>query len=248
MNPELIEKIERYLNDELQPQEHKDFEKQLQTDVELKNALQLYNSIDNTMKEREPTGDEKKLEKTLQQLNRKYILQEGNLRKVNFKRWLAAAAAVLIIVFAAVYFLSQDRLSAEELYAGFAVHAPLKIQLRGDAADSLAGIAADKFNDKHYYEALPLLQQYLQLQPGDIQLKFAEGVSQLELDNYTEAEKIFSVIAAGKTGYTEAGGWYLALTALKQKDIPQCRSRLEAIPQTSSWFTKARELLKKLPG
>ena len=247
MDTGVIEKIERYLNDEMQPQERTDFELQLQTDEELQNAFELYNSINNTMKEEDVPEDEKELTQTLQQLNRKYILKGGKVREGNFKKWLAAAAAVVIIVLSAVYFLSQDKLSAEELYAGVAVHAPLKIQLRGNVADSLAGTAADKFNNKHYYEALPLLQQYLQLQPDDIQMRFAEGICQLELDNYSAAENIFTTIAAGRSGFAESAGWYQALTALKQKDLSRCRNLLKAIPQTSQYSTNAGELLKKLP-
>jgi hypothetical protein len=67
------------------------------------------------------------------------------------------------------------------------------------------------------------------------------------VDRFTDAEQIFSSIATGQTAYTETANWYLALTALKQKDIVKCRSLLNSIPQTSAWFTKAKTLLEKLP-
>lgn len=247
MNPEITDKIEQYLNDEMQPQERKDFERQLQTDEELKNNFQLYNSINNTMKADDVSDDENELSKTLQQLNRKYILQGSNVKLGNFKKWIAAAAAVLIIVFGAVYFLSDKSTSAEKLYATYAEHAPIKIQLRSNTADSLAGMAADKFNNKQYYEALPLLQEYVKQQPDDIQMNFSLGICYLELSRFADAEQIFSAIATGQTAYTETANWYLALTALKQKDISKCRIILNSIPATSAWFTKAETLLKKLP-
>jgi len=263
MNPEITDKIERYLNDEMQPQERRDFELQLQNDEELKNNFDLYNSINNTMKAEEVSDDENKLKATLQQLNRKYILQGSKLKHGNFRKWIAAAAAVVIIVLGTVYFLSDKSMSAEKLYAANADHAPIKIQLRGNTADSLAGMAADKFNNKQYNGALPLLQAYLKQQsdsaaltlpqaylkqlPGDIQMRFSLGICYLELDRFADAEQIFSAIAAGQTAYAETANWYLALTALKQKDITKCRSILNSIPPTSAWFTKAKALFEKLP-
>ncbi len=247
MNNEITDKIEQYLNNEMQPQERKDFEWQLQNDEVLKNNFNLYNSINNTMKANEVSDDENKLAATLKQLNREYFLQGSKVTQGNFKKWLAAAAAVLILVFGTVYFLSDKSISTEKLYAAYAEHAAIKIQLRGNTADSLAGIAADKFNNKQYYEALPLLQEYLKQQPGDIQMNFSLGICYLEMNRFTGAEKIFSTIATGQTAYTETANWYLALTALKQKDISKCRSILNSIPQTSAWFAKAKTLLETLP-
>lgn len=247
MNAEVIEKIERYLADEMEPQERQDFELQLQTDEELKNIFYLYNSINNTMKAEEVSDDENKLAATLQQLNRKYILTDSKVKQGNFRKWITAAAAVLILVFCGIYFLSDRNMSAEKLYAAYAEHSALQVQLRGTVADSLAETAAAKFNSKSYYAALPLLQEFLKLQPEDIQMKFSLATCYLELDRYNDAEKMFSEIAAGKTAYAAAGGWYLALTALKQKDIKTCRSRLQSIPQSSSYHARAAVLLRKLP-
>jgi tetratricopeptide (TPR) repeat protein len=248
MNPEIIDKIEQYLNDEMQPQERKDFELQLEADEELKNNFQLYNRINNTMKAEEVPDNENELAKTLEQLNRKYILPGGQVKRGNFKKWLAAAAAVLIIVFGTVYVLTNKGTSPEKLYASNAEHAPVKVQLRGNAADSLAGIAAEKFNNKQYGEALPLLQAYVKQQPDDIQMNISLGICYLEMDRFAEAEQIFSVIASGQTAYAETANWYLALTALKQKDLVKCRGILSRIPQTSAWYNKARALLEKLPA
>ncbi|MEP7236658.1 MAG: tetratricopeptide repeat protein [Ferruginibacter sp.] len=248
MNPEIIDKIEQYLNDEMQPQERTDFERELQNDNELKNNFDLYNSINNTMKAEEVSEDENELAKTLQQLNRKYILPGSRVKQGNFRKWMAAAAAVLILIFGSIYFFSGKNMSSEKLYASYAQHAPVKIQLRGTTTDSLAGMAADKFNNKQYAEALPLLQQYVKLQPDDIQMIFSLGICYLETNGFNDAEKTFSAIAAGQTAYTETATWYLALTALKQKDISKCRIILKSIPQTSAWFAKAKELLEKLPG
>lgn len=247
MDENKLEKAERYLNNEMPPEERADFELQIASDEELRNFVKLYHSIDDTMNAKDTTTGENELKQTLQQMGKKYFAGEGKLRRGNFKKWMTAAAAVLVIALGLFYFFYQTKPSAEKLYAQFAVHEPLVIQQRGSGSDPVAAEAAAKFNSRHYDATLPLLQQYMQKNPDDIQAEFALAVCNLELNLYPEAEKIFSKISLGQTAYADAAKWYLALSALKQKDISKCRSILNSIPQTSSFFTKAGELLNDLP-
>lgn len=245
MKPEWIDKTERYLGAEMDAGERTDFEAELSSNEELRKDFELYNSINKTMS---ASPNENKLRETLQQMNKKYFAGGAVVKKGSFKTWMAVAATLLLLLAAGFYFLFPTKPSVEKLYAQFAVHDPLSIQQRGNAADSLATNAANTFNDKHYIEALPLLQQYLQQQPDDIQVRFSLAVCYMETGAYMDAEKIFSAMASGQTAYAETARWYLALMALKQKDISQCRTYLEKITATSPYFTKAKELLGKLPG
>lgn len=247
MDEKKLEKAEQYFNNEMPPEERAAFELQMANDEELKDFIKLYSSIDDTMSAKDTTTGENELRQTLQQMGKKYFAGEAKLRQGNFKKWMTAAAAVLVIALGLFYFLYPSGPSAEKLYAQFAVHEPLVIQQRGSGSDPVAAEAAAKFNSKHYAETLPLLQQYMQKNPDDIQVEFALAICNLELNLYPEAEKIFSKISLGQTAYTDAAKWYLALSALKQKDISKCRNILNSIPQTSSFFTKAGELLNDLP-
>ncbi len=244
MNPEITEKIESYLNDEMQPEERRDFELQLATDIELQKSFELYNSINKTMS---ATPNENELNETLQQMNRKYFAGGSKLRQGSYKKWKAAAAAVIVIDFGAVYFLSSGKPSAEKLYAEFAQPPALNIQMRGTATDSLAQNAAASFNKKEYNTAKPLLQQYVQLQPENMQMEFSLAVCYLETGNYSQAELAFSAIALTQSAYKETAKWWLALSSLKQNDYGKCRDALNLIPQTSPYYTRAKELLGKLP-
>ncbi len=244
MKPETIAIIEQYLNDEMTPQERKNFEQQLSADEHLRNDFELYNNINATMS---ASPNENELRQTLQQMNEKYFTSDAVVKKGSFKKWLAVAASLIFIIAVSFYFLMKNTPSAEKLYAQFAQHTNLNIQLRGTAADSLAQQAATIFNNKDYTNALPLLQKYLQQQPDDIQMKFSEAICYLETGKPAEAEKIFTTVAGGQTAYTETAKWYLALTALKENDLTKCRTALTAIPNTSPYFTKAKALLEELP-
>jgi len=245
MKPETIETIEQYLNDEMSPQERKDFESRLATDEELRKDLELYNSINTTMS---ASPNEDALRKTLEQMNKKYFAGGAPVRKIAFRKWLAVAASLIFIIAISLYFLLFNKPSAEKLYAQYAQHEALNIQLRGNAADSLKEKAATAFNKKDYSTALPLLETSLQQQPADAQIQFSLAICYLETAKYNKAEKIFSQIEAGPSAYTDAAKWYLALTALKQNDLAKCRSRLNGIASSSAYYTKAKELLEKLPN
>lgn len=248
MNEAELEKAGQYLDNEMSPGERKEFELQIANNAELLNYIQLHTSIDHTMKTENSSPGENELRQTLQQMGKKYFAGEGNVKRGGFKKWLAIAASVIIVVSAGIYFWIQSKPPAEKLYAQFAQHEAINIQLRGVADDSLVQLAADKFNGKHYYEALPVLQQYLAKQPTDIQMRFSEAICYMELNKNKEADAIFSELASGNSAYSAAAQWYQALLALKQKDITKCRSILISIPQSSSFFAKAQELKGKLPG
>jgi tetratricopeptide (TPR) repeat protein len=244
MKPETVEQIEQYLHDEMQPQERKDFELRLAADEELRKEFELYNSINTTMS---ASPNENALRKTLEQMNKKYFAEDTVVRKGSFKKWLAVAASLVFIIAISFYFLS-NKPSAEKLYAQYAQHEALNIQLRGNAVDSLKEKAAIAFNNKNYNGALPLLETSLQQQPGDVQIQFSLAICYLEAGKFIDAEKIFLQIETGQSAYADAAKWYLALTALKQNDLVKCRSRLNSISSSSAYFTKAKGLLEKIQG
>ena len=80
------------------------------------------------------------------------------------------------------------------------------------------------------------------------EMNFALAECYLETGNYSDANNIFLNISNGQTAYAEQAKWYLALSALKQKDYTQCRNYLLNIPPSSPYFSKAKQLLQKLPG
>lgn len=245
MKAETIEIIEQYLNNELTSEQRKDFELQLTSNNDLLNDFELYKSINTTMS---ATSNENELRQTLQQMNKKYFAENtAVVKKGRFNKWLVIAASVIFITAVSLYFILNSKLSSEQLYADYVQHSPLHIQMRGNESDASAQKAAAEYNNKQYKAALLSIETYLKMQPEDIQMKFAAAVCYLETGKYTEGEKIFSTIAGGQTAYTDAAKWYLAMTALKQNDFEKCRSNLKGIPISSSYFTKAKELLEKLP-
>jgi tetratricopeptide (TPR) repeat protein len=247
MEEALLQKIDQYLHNEMPPHERTEFELQIAGNDELRNYIQLFTGIDKTMQVKNTSSNENELRQTLQQMNRKYFTGGSIVKQGSFKKWLAIAASVIIVVAVSIYFLFPGKPAAEKLYAQFAKHDALNIQLRGNKADSIAQNAAVAFNKKEYTAALPLLQNYVRLQADDIQMEFSLAVCYMETGKYNAADTIFTTIAAGQTAYAATAQWYKALLALKQKEYTKCRAVLNTIPASSSYAAKAKELLAALP-
>lgn len=90
-------------------------------------------------------------------------IQPPMTAKVNRMRWLAAAAA-LVLLAVAVWFISSPE-PAE--YNQYAQHVPLSLTLRG-AADQAASEAENAFNEKNYPAALAALNRLLAEQPDTL--------------------------------------------------------------------------------
>ena len=248
MNEALLQKVAEYLDNEMPPDERKAFELQIAENDDLRNYIQLYSTIDTTMKAGHTSSNENKLRQTLQQMNHKYFMGEAAVKKIGYKKWLAIAASVFIVLAVSFYFLFFAKPTGKELYARLAKHDALNIQLRGNAADEPAQSASAAFNKKEYTTALPLLQNYLQTDTADIQIKFSLAVCYMETSRYIDADNIFTNIASGKSAYAATAEWYRALLALKQNNYVKCRAVLSSIPSSSAYFAKAKELLLNLPN
>ena len=98
--------INRYLDREMNADETGAFEEQMQQDADLKNEVRLFREVNETLKMKlYPDENETALKNTLGNLRGEYFSGENIAEKTTAKiilfkrtRWLAAAAAVLIMV------------------------------------------------------------------------------------------------------------------------------------------------------
>jgi hypothetical protein len=78
------------------------------------------------------------------------------------------------------------------------------------------------------------------------ELQLYKGIALLELDRYEEAEAIFTPIKNSPTAYQDKATWYLALSALKQKDYDKCKILLDQLPADSEYHNQAKEIQEEL--
>jgi tetratricopeptide (TPR) repeat protein len=238
------EYIDRYLHQELSPEEKMAFEQRLQTDVEFAEAYQLYSSIETTM-QNNTEGDATAFRESLQPLQKKYFTTESK-KKGKLKRLIyivIAAAAIFIFVFTLLPIGKPTSKTGEALYAEYAQYDKVDATIRGGSVDTIFAAAATLFNEKNYSEAIVFFEKIKAEKP---EAMFYAAVCQLEIKNYTTAINNLDVLINGTTAYREKAVWYKALAYLKQNNKQQGKQQLQLIKENSPYYEKATALLKQL--
>ncbi|PKP12856.1 MAG: hypothetical protein CVU08_08340 [Bacteroidetes bacterium HGW-Bacteroidetes-3] len=246
MQKERYIRFDRYLNNELSKEELKSFEEELKSDHDFKEDFEIYSALESSLGSKLKNEEEEiKLRKTLSDLGSQHLKQVENTKKetkvislFRYRNLMVAASIALLIGF----FLFNN---GKPVYGDFAQHNSLELAVRGDNNYAISK-AETAFNSKNYEEALKQLSILSSNYPNDPEINLYQGICQLELNNYVEAEAIFDEISAGNSSLSTKAIWYKALTFLKQKKFNECKEVLKTIPETAEEYQQAKKLLKKL--
>lgn len=157
----------------------------------------------------------------------------------NKSKYIIAITGVSIL--AVLYVLNTKK----PTYSDFVAHNKLNIAIKYPNNNRISKTQT-AFNTKNYEEALEHLTVLSNIYLNDVEIKLYRGICLLELDNYFEAEAIFDKISTGNNNFNDEAIWYKGLSLLKQKKYLQTKKILKQISITSSYYTLAQKLLKKL--
>lgn len=256
-------KIDDYINNRLSKEDLISFEKQILKDPKLaeeveinKNLFALYETeawrnITKLNKEGIDyqkyllSNDAKKVKKAILSANNKY--RTNCIRPVTyFKRYGIAASFILLVGLS--YTIQTHKNSPEELYIEYINSAELPSLTNRSDEDKLLSDAEELFIRKKYNETLRLLGLYdSKYKSKSINSLLYKGMSHLELNQYSEAYKIFNTIKNSNSLDKNKAYWFLAATALKQEDLITTKKILKLIVDNSYYnHQKATELLSKI--
>jgi tetratricopeptide (TPR) repeat protein len=241
MDEDIYILIEQYLAGELSPEETKAFENRIKSDPELAEKVGVYRSLSENLKSRFTSEQvERQLRESLSAIAKAEVgNKSGKVISLQWYHWAAAASLALIAVF---WFYTTTSITPQ--YDDYSNHGSLSLAERGD--DSLKHQAEDAFNSGNYDQAISFFNRLLDADPDNTELQLYKGISLLELDRYKEAEAIFHVIKNSETIYQDKAMWYLALSALKQKDYDKCKTLLDQLSPDSEYHKQAEEIRKGL--
>ncbi len=236
--------FENYLANKLSDTELQSFEEKLEKDTDFKQEFEIYKNLNTSLKSKfENEESEIALKKILNNLGFQFIKHpKVKKQKVillfNYKSLMIAASIALLVSL----FIFKN---GKPVYSDFSNHNALEIVVRGKN-NSAVNKAENAFNSKNYKEALQQLTILSNTYPNDTEIKLYQGISDLELGNYINAEAIFNNISKGNSTFATTATWYKALTFLKQKEFKKCKEVLKTIPKSSDKYSQAKKLLKKL--
>ncbi len=236
--------IEQYLSGNLREEELEQFKNTLKSDQRLARRVKDLQAIESGL---HALGmdhlmqDMKKWEKDIK-------LSQPPVTA--WKKYLAVAAVITLILVPAVYFFTSKSPTSEELFLAY--YEPYEEMLisRSNTSDSLGILLAaglDAYNRGAYQRCTDLLKSYLQQQPEAYRVALYLGIAQLEIDQKQSAEKNF-LLAQNDPAFEQQAQWYQALSYLKFGEIPKARDILQSISTSESHYRKdqASDLLKDL--
>lgn len=161
--------------------------------------------------------------------------------RVNWRRWMLAAAAVTLLG-VAVWFVSRpDPLS----YRQYAQYAPPAFTERG-AAEQAAGQAETAFIAGRYAEALTALDQMLAAQSDNPAVILYKGICLLELNRPADARAVLEPLARGRSALRADAVWYSALSYLLENNPAACKNALQQLSPGDDHYEQAQKLSDRI--
>ncbi|MEL6660169.1 MAG: tetratricopeptide repeat protein [Bacteroidota bacterium] len=238
------EKWEEYLSGSLDLEEKNQLDTALQANEGLRQQLALYQEVRAAIQDEQLTSFRQTLQQ-VQQEQKAVVVQKQKTLSINY-RWIAIAATVIglaVLAWLIPGITSSGVADPSQLYAQYAQH---EISLQEMSTDPTLGAIQALLEGKKYEEALPLLTSYLSAHPEAADVLLAQAVAQLETGKTEQALQTLDVLESDHPIYGNEAKWYRALAYLKKGEIMEARAALLTIPDSSSRFEDAQELLPKL--
>lgn len=263
----ILAQIEAYIQGEMTPEEIIAFENSLSDNPDLREELNLQQSLHNSFRDTNNNYDEKDLlnpnvQDVIHQIKSdKYQSISSNIKLVNNqyqndkvnvislqKRnyFLFSTAIVIALIICSIFLFNNGNDNLDFVYKEYAVHND--IHLVEKSKNTIPSATIEKqFNNKDYYNAYTSLSNYVKSNPTSTKAKLAFGICALETEKTEVATEIFQTIMNGNSSFKHYGTWYLALIEVKTGNIKNAKSLLNKIPKSEHQiYIKAKEILKKI--
>jgi tetratricopeptide (TPR) repeat protein len=248
---EQLEKIIKYLDGEVIGEEKQAFENKLEGDVSLQEKLKLVKDINATLADENLNSFVTKIQQIQSSVAKKKtdVKEKKNTAFILKRRFLSAAAVLLIMAISSIFYLNFAGPRNERIYNQFYQKYESSLITRSDNNETSALIAAIQLYDKGNYQgAIARLTDLLQKDNSNTTARFFIGLSYMETKTYEKAITNFNVIMTERdTAFIEHAEWYMALCYVQTNRIKQASELLKQIADSNSYYKiKAVDLLKKM--
>ena len=250
MDEKTILLFDNYLQGALSIQEQRDLEARIVKEPELADAFMIFKELNGHLSHTF-SEDRNAFKNTIERSADAYFENSGaairtasdqkKTKIIPFKPWRYLVAASVILLFGVITWMNFQGVSYED----YAFEGTVSFTER--SGGELAFAKAEKaFNSKSYDEAILFFDAILSKAPDNAEVAYYKGIALVELENHTEAERLFEKLALGGSVYKYKAIWYNGLSHLKRKDKEGVKALLSQIPPDAEDYENAQELLDKL--
>jgi tetratricopeptide (TPR) repeat protein len=240
--------IDRYLQDEMSPEEKVWFEKELDGNTALVEEIDFQQKVNVALSDKDTLQFKMQLDQIHEEI---HVATENGKRLIHsvYKNIsiAASALAVFMIVFS-VYF-SNRTFSSERLFDQFYQPAEASVIYRtADNSSDLLVTAINYYDQQDYAKAIVLFESILQedgFKPG---VNLYSGISYMELNNYEEANNNFQkIINNSPNPFVESASWYLGVSYVLTSEREKAQKLFSALANGNGFYKKdAKKVLRHL--
>lgn len=236
-----ITAVARYIEGDMEAEEVKEFEIQLQQDAELRELEAQYQDIHQTLKmQLAPSLSDRQVVETLAGLNQQYFKKEAKVVSMKSSIKYISIAAVLIIG------LFVWAPWSANLYNQYSFSKQMSVAERGSNQQNELAKAAVLFNKGDYAGARKIMQREYMGSPQNPLLAYYFSITLIETGKEYEARTILMNLHNGSSVFKYDAAFYVALSFIKEDQPQEASAWLAKIPADNANYAKAQELMGKL--
>ena len=216
---QMLEQIDKYLNNELSLSERQVFENQLSTDSTLAKELAFYANTQTASKQ---LANEKRKE---QFEHLRTEISSRTVRKIKPMIWVSGLAASVVLALGFWWF-SQNATQNAEILADVYIQEHfenLPVKMDGNADSLQMGLRL--FNEKKLNDAQKIFEEILLRKNNDSETTKYAGITALKLQQYDKAIQYFQVLSKQTNLYSNPGKFYEALALMKQNKVDRKKAK-----------------------
>lgn len=243
-----FDRIEDFLDGDLNQEQLKEFEQDLLDDSDLQMELDLHQEIDEAIME----NDIMNLRSKLEAIETPSTPTEKRKFKFLTKWNIAAASLALLIGLGSLMYIfnNNSTYSKDKIYSNYYKPYNVVVNTRSSDAtvDHILMNAVNSYESKDYRTALTLFQKILDKDSTNITSNFYSGISNIEINEYSQANKNFTRVIKHKNNlFIEQSEWYLGFCYLMTNEKDKAIKQFNTIAKGNSFYkSKAQEILNRL--
>lgn len=242
------EYIERYLHEEMSPEEKVWFEKELEGNLSLKSEVNIRKQVDLVLADKDLIDLKIQLNQIHKEIYEATEQSRTIVRRI-YKKVLVGTVAIAVLSISFVYYLSNRNYSNEKLVEVYYQPAQTSINFR--SADPEKGIlteAMSLYNNKEYKKAIRLFEEILEKDNSKLGINLYSGISHMEVKEYSKANERFQNILDEKPNpFVESANWYLGLCYIMTNDRDKAYKVFDKLADQKGFYQKdAKRILKRI--
>lgn len=211
----MLERIDKYFNDELSLAERQEFEIQLVKDDELKENISFY--LNSRTAAKQLADDKRRVE--FEELGKNINQKSKDFIKISPMIWLSGLAASVVLTLGFWWFSRTTNLASEALAETYVQEHFQNLPVKMDANTDSLQMGLRLFNEQKLSEAQTIFEHILKRKNNDSEaIKYA-GITALRLKNYNKANSYFKTLASQNDLFANPGKFYQAITLLQQSPM-----------------------------